>query len=268
VSETHAATAYDVLTMGRVGVDIYPLQVGVGLEDVESFGKFLGGSATNVAVATARYGRRSAVVTRTGTDPFGRFVHRALRELGVDDAHVSPVDGLPTPHLAHETVVTPWEHKGMVMRSLVEMSKDRDIRYALEPHGLFSRTAEGLEKLIAVSDSPYYVVNFEVGNLMPTPEIDTAQLVPRFLDRTEHVHIKDKVFPPDGGRATTAVIGTGAVNVRGCLEALWRGRYRGPVVIEVFPTSTDDPVAESRAGVEFVRDEMKRLMSEDSGTGS
>lgn len=71
--------AYDVLTIGRVGVDIYPLQVGVGLEDVETFGKFLGGSATNVAVAAARHGRRAAVITRTGDDPFGRFVHRAMR---------------------------------------------------------------------------------------------------------------------------------------------------------------------------------------------
>jgi 5-dehydro-2-deoxygluconokinase len=87
----------DVLTMGRVGVDIYPLQVGVGLEDVESFGKFLGGSATNVAVAAAQHGRSAAVVTRTGDDPFGRFVHKALRELGVSDTYVTPVDGLPTP---------------------------------------------------------------------------------------------------------------------------------------------------------------------------
>jgi 5-dehydro-2-deoxygluconokinase len=83
--------------MGRVGVDIYPLQVGVGLEDVTSFGKFLGGSATNVAVAAARHGRRSAVITRTGDDPFGRFVHRALREFEVDDAFVSAVPDLPTP---------------------------------------------------------------------------------------------------------------------------------------------------------------------------
>jgi mannose-1-phosphate guanylyltransferase/phosphomannomutase len=35
---------------------------------------------------------------------------------------------LPQPHLAHETVVTPWEQKGMVMRSLVEMSKDREVQ--------------------------------------------------------------------------------------------------------------------------------------------
>lgn len=90
-------TAYDVLTIGRVGVDIYPLQAGVGLEDVETFGKYLGGSATNVAVAATRHSRRSAVITRTGDDPFGRFVHQALRGFGVDDQFVTAVPGLPTP---------------------------------------------------------------------------------------------------------------------------------------------------------------------------
>ena len=88
---------FDVITIGRVGVDLYPLQAGVHLEDVTTFGKFLGGSATNVAVAAARHGRRSAVITRTGDDPFGRFVHRALRELGVDDRYVTAVADLPTP---------------------------------------------------------------------------------------------------------------------------------------------------------------------------
>jgi 5-dehydro-2-deoxygluconokinase len=89
---------YDVVTVGRAGVDIYPLQVGVGLEDVSEFGKFLGGTAANVAVAAARHGLRTALVSRTGADPFGRFVHAALRELGVDDRYVTPVeDDLPTP---------------------------------------------------------------------------------------------------------------------------------------------------------------------------
>jgi 5-dehydro-2-deoxygluconokinase len=88
---------FDVLTIGRVGVDLYPLQSGASLQDVETFGKFLGGSPTNVAVAAARLGRRSAVITRTGRDPFGSFIHRALRDLGVDDRFVSAVDGLPTP---------------------------------------------------------------------------------------------------------------------------------------------------------------------------
>jgi len=90
-------TPFEVLTMGRVGVDIYPEQIGVPLDEVTSFGKFLGGSATNVAVAAARLGRRSAVITRTGEDPFGRFVHRALEGFGVDDRFVSAVPDLPTP---------------------------------------------------------------------------------------------------------------------------------------------------------------------------
>jgi 5-dehydro-2-deoxygluconokinase len=90
-------TAFEVLTMGRIGVDLYPQQVGVGLDEVETFGKYLGGSATNVAVAAARYQRRTAVISRTGQDPFGTFIHKALRGYGVDDRYVTPVKGLPTP---------------------------------------------------------------------------------------------------------------------------------------------------------------------------
>ncbi len=78
----------DVLTMGRISVDVYPLQVGVGLDEVESFGKFLGGSATNVAVAAAKHGRSAGVVTATGDDSFGRFCHQALRDFGVEDRFV------------------------------------------------------------------------------------------------------------------------------------------------------------------------------------
>jgi 5-dehydro-2-deoxygluconokinase len=88
---------FEVLTMGRIGVDLYPQQVGVGLDKVESFGKYLGGSASNVAVAAARYGRRTAVITRTGEDPFGTFLHTALRGYGVDDRYVTSVKNLPTP---------------------------------------------------------------------------------------------------------------------------------------------------------------------------
>ncbi|MEU9336776.1 5-dehydro-2-deoxygluconokinase [Streptomyces sp. NPDC048290] len=89
--------AYDLITMGRIGVDLYPLQTGVPLPQVTSFGKFLGGSATNVAVAAARLGRSTAVITRTGDDPFGTYLHEELRGFGVDDRWVTPVPGLPTP---------------------------------------------------------------------------------------------------------------------------------------------------------------------------
>ena len=88
---------FDLITMGRVGVDLYPEQIGVGLADVQTFAKSLGGSATNVAVAAARLGARAAVITKVGDDPFGPYVRRALRGFGVDDRFVGTHPTLRTP---------------------------------------------------------------------------------------------------------------------------------------------------------------------------
>jgi len=89
--------AHELLTIGRISVDVYPNDIGVDLEDVTSFGKYLGGSPSNVAVAAARHGRRCAVITRTGDDPFGNYLHRELRRFNVDDRFVTAVKEWPTP---------------------------------------------------------------------------------------------------------------------------------------------------------------------------
>ncbi|MFE4262155.1 5-dehydro-2-deoxygluconokinase [Streptomyces sp. NPDC056883] len=89
--------AFDLITMGRIGVDLYPLKTGVPLGEADTFGKFLGGSPTNVAVATARLGRRTAVITRTGADPFGAYLRSELRGFGVDDRWAGEVAAYPTP---------------------------------------------------------------------------------------------------------------------------------------------------------------------------
>jgi 5-dehydro-2-deoxygluconokinase len=88
---------FDVLAIGRSGVDIYPLQIGVGLQDVSTFGKFLGGSAANVTVAAARLGNRAALISGVGDDPFGTFVRDELANLGVDNRYVSTHGEYPTP---------------------------------------------------------------------------------------------------------------------------------------------------------------------------
>ncbi|MBQ6352611.1 MAG: glycosyltransferase, partial [Lentisphaeria bacterium] len=66
-------------------------------------------SATNVAVAAARHGRRSAVITATGADPFGRFVHQELVRLGVDDrvTLLGPRDDVPDLLLAADLLLHP-----------------------------------------------------------------------------------------------------------------------------------------------------------------
>lgn len=86
----------EVISIGRVGIDLYPLEDRVPLHRVSTFGRYLGGSPANVAVAVARLGRTAALITRTGTDPFAPFVHDELVRLGVRDDWVSPVDGRHT----------------------------------------------------------------------------------------------------------------------------------------------------------------------------
>jgi 5-dehydro-2-deoxygluconokinase len=89
--------SFEVITMGRVGVDLYPEQIGVTLAEVRTFAKSLGGSATNVAVAAARLGRRAAVITKVGEDGFGEYVRDALRGFGVDPRWVGTDPTLRTP---------------------------------------------------------------------------------------------------------------------------------------------------------------------------
>jgi 5-dehydro-2-deoxygluconokinase len=89
--------SFDLITMGRVGVDLYPEQIGVRLADVQTFAKSLGGSATNVAVAAARLGARAAVITKVGDDPFGPYVREALEGFGVDARWVGTHPTLRTP---------------------------------------------------------------------------------------------------------------------------------------------------------------------------
>jgi 5-dehydro-2-deoxygluconokinase len=89
--------SFELITMGRIGVDLYPEQIGVPLAEVRTFRKMLGGTATNVAVAAARLGRRSAVITKVGDDPFGGYIRGALQEFGVDPRFVGTDPELRTP---------------------------------------------------------------------------------------------------------------------------------------------------------------------------
>jgi hypothetical protein len=70
------AESFDVITTGRIGVDLYPLEVGRSLVEVSTFAKSLGGGPTNVAVAARRLGCRCAVITKVGEDPFGVYLRK------------------------------------------------------------------------------------------------------------------------------------------------------------------------------------------------
>ena len=79
----------DLVCIGRTCVDIYAEQEGAKLEDVQSFRKYVGGSAANIALNTARLGVKSAMLTRVGEEQMGRFVRRTMADTGVDVSHTN-----------------------------------------------------------------------------------------------------------------------------------------------------------------------------------
>jgi 5-dehydro-2-deoxygluconokinase len=87
----------ELLTVGRISIDLYSDQVGADWQAARSFSKAIGGSPTNVAVAAARLGHRAAVFTKVGADPFGDVAVQELRDFGVDTRFVGVEPGAVTP---------------------------------------------------------------------------------------------------------------------------------------------------------------------------
>lgn len=87
----------DLLAVGRISVDLYAQEAHASFLEPQTFVKSIGGSPTNVAVAGARLGLRSALVSAVGDDPMGRYAVARLDALGVVTSHVSTRLGGQTP---------------------------------------------------------------------------------------------------------------------------------------------------------------------------
>lgn len=74
----------DLACLGRLAVDLYAKEIGADLEDASCFAKYLGGSSANIAFGAARLGMRSAMISRVGDEQMGRFLLKALQEVGCD----------------------------------------------------------------------------------------------------------------------------------------------------------------------------------------
>ena len=92
-----ASTNLELLTVGRISIDLYCDELGANWHAARTFSKAVGGSPTNVAIAAARLGRRAAVVTKVGDDPLGEVALAELRGFGVDLRYTAVEPGTVTP---------------------------------------------------------------------------------------------------------------------------------------------------------------------------
>ncbi|WP_160148882.1 PfkB family carbohydrate kinase [Amycolatopsis alkalitolerans] len=86
----------ELLTVGRVNLDLYSQQTGAEFAEARTFEAMIGGSPSNIAVAAARLGVRTAVFTAVGDDLVGDWVLRAFERAGVDTTYVARKPGVHT----------------------------------------------------------------------------------------------------------------------------------------------------------------------------
>lgn len=96
----------ELLTVGRVNFDLYAQQVGAPFAEVRGWDSMVGGSPANAALAAARLGVRSGLVSGVGEDLVGEWVRRDLERAGVDATFVMRKEG-PHTSLALRAQLSP-----------------------------------------------------------------------------------------------------------------------------------------------------------------
>lgn len=128
------------------------------------------------------------------------------------------------------------------LAKILEAAEKCRVYVAFEPHGSFSLTADGLKKLMGLSDSKWLGINYDTANVhratyaKGAPGAYSYRIVGRrqdevatleaVADRVVHVHAKDIVAGQD------VALGEGEVNVLGCLRVLEKHKYAGVVSLE------------------------------------
>lgn len=80
---------FDLITLGRVSMDLFSENIGAPFEQIESFETGVGGSPTNIAIASSRLGLNVAAITALGEDKTGDFVLHYLQKEGVETNYIS-----------------------------------------------------------------------------------------------------------------------------------------------------------------------------------
>lgn len=90
------ARDYDLITLGRCGMDLFSQDVGAPFVAITGFDAHIGGSPTNIAVAARRLGLRVALLTAVGPDLVGDFVLAHLAAEGIDTRYIPRKPGTHT----------------------------------------------------------------------------------------------------------------------------------------------------------------------------
>jgi sugar phosphate isomerase/epimerase len=115
---------------------------------------------------------------------------------------------------------------GERLNSVLEAAEKHGVYLAMEPHGTFSLTSTGLDKILSLTNSPMLGINYDTANIHNAGE-DEVFTLSQIADRVVHFHAKDL----DKDKNCVA-LGTGEVKLDACINILKKSNYKGVVSLE------------------------------------
>jgi sugar phosphate isomerase/epimerase len=139
-------------------------------------------------------------------------------------------DGRKPPSMSDDDALKLLDQR---MAQILEVAEKSQVYLAIEPHGTFSTTAEGLKKILSLSRSKWLGINYDTANVHHAEQDEVATLR-AIADRVVHVHVKDSVSVKvkDKVKHECVALGKGEVNVLGCLRVLKEHGYSGVLSLE------------------------------------
>lgn len=110
---------FDIIPIGRIGIDLNANKLHRPLEESETFTKYVGGSPANIAIGMARLGRKVGFIGKVSDDQLGRFALNYFKGEGIDISGIKIDDSGASMGLAFTEIKSPTESSILMYRDNV-----------------------------------------------------------------------------------------------------------------------------------------------------
>lgn len=179
------------------------------------------------------------------------YLTQAIRYAAETGAPVVNTDEGPKPEFTDEA--TDFVLMRYVLTRAARVAERRGVRIGLEPHQIYSRSPEGLDRIHALVDSPAVGINFDTGNAYLAGQ-DPYHWLERVRDRVVHIHAKDiSVRQSDAERGQVTGTPVGCACGEGVIDWARVVQILRPVDREICLSVECGTVEQAAASIEHLR---------------
>ncbi len=107
----------DIVFLGRIAIDLNPIDYFHPLEDCTTFRKYVGGSPANTSIGVSRHGLKAGFFAKVSDDQFGNFVTEYMKKEGIDTSRITRCKNGEKLGLTFTEILSPTESSILMYRN-------------------------------------------------------------------------------------------------------------------------------------------------------